>query len=430
MRKKTDSSGGNSLPGMELPSGPSAPARKTRPLDFSYSRMSMYTECPLKFKFRYVDKIPEKPKSYFAFGHSVHSALEFLYGVKSPPFPTAEETLRAFENDWKSSSWADKGYLSAELAEKDFMEGRRMLTAYYRKHGETLSVPLAVEYKTNLKVDGLSVMSVVDRIDYLGEGRISIVDYKTGKDVKRDPDQLHMYQKICETDPGLKKIAQDRCNMDGGDIRVEKLVFYHVPSLKENVFERSPEDELKIFWDKVLGVAESIASGRFEPTPGERQCKFCDYKKFCPVFAGGASSPASCVSKEPAGEQLSEEEKLSALVDRFGELKESIHRSEAECEELKNKITSLMKEKGYRHHYGKKFKIEWEAEEKWVFKNRILVIDTLKELGLYDRTLAPTHASIQRLLSDLSVPEACREKLRELGEKTLHVALHCKKLDG
>ncbi|WP_424244657.1 ATP-dependent helicase/DNAse subunit B [Elusimicrobium posterum] len=54
-------------------------------LSFSYSKMSLYRECPQKFKFRYIHKIPESPKYYFAFGNAMHKALEYLYNVQQPP---------------------------------------------------------------------------------------------------------------------------------------------------------------------------------------------------------------------------------------------------------------------------------------------------------------------------------------------------------
>ena len=45
-------------------------------LSFSYSKMGMYKECPQKYKFRYVLKLPEKPKYYFAFGSALHKTME------------------------------------------------------------------------------------------------------------------------------------------------------------------------------------------------------------------------------------------------------------------------------------------------------------------------------------------------------------------
>ena len=43
----------------------------------SHSSISMYRTCPQRWKFRYIDKVPEKPRSQFSFGKSVHTALEF-----------------------------------------------------------------------------------------------------------------------------------------------------------------------------------------------------------------------------------------------------------------------------------------------------------------------------------------------------------------
>ena len=64
------------------------------PRPLSHSSITLYGECPQKYKFRYVDAIPEKPRHFFSYGQSVHSALEFFYGVKTPVPPALEELLR------------------------------------------------------------------------------------------------------------------------------------------------------------------------------------------------------------------------------------------------------------------------------------------------------------------------------------------------
>jgi len=101
------------------------------PLAFSYSKLSMYTECPLKYKFKYLDKIKEEPKSYFAFGNSIHKALEFLHAVSNPPFPSIEEVLESFKKQWGLKSWLEKGYKDPAKEETDFRKGVEMLKAYY-----------------------------------------------------------------------------------------------------------------------------------------------------------------------------------------------------------------------------------------------------------------------------------------------------------
>ena len=46
------------------------------PRPLSHSSITLYNECPQKYKFRYIDAVPEKPRHFFSFGRSVHSALE------------------------------------------------------------------------------------------------------------------------------------------------------------------------------------------------------------------------------------------------------------------------------------------------------------------------------------------------------------------
>ncbi|MCX5783325.1 MAG: PD-(D/E)XK nuclease family protein, partial [Elusimicrobia bacterium] len=382
-------------------------------LDFSYSRMGMYRQCPQKYKFRYIDKIPEKPKSYFSFGHAVHGALEFLYNVKSPPFPTAKEMLAVFEKDWQSSSYEDKGYASADKAKKDYLDGVKMLTAYYKKHSSAFSVPLAVEYKNTVAIDGLNVMVVVDRIDYLGGGKISIVDYKTGKTAEREPDQLHMYQKILENSQDLR----ERVAMSDGfsdAVKIEKLLFYYVPGQSEQIFDRCPDMELNEFWREVLVTADDIRAEKFSPSPDERNCAFCDYKPLCPIF-GGKTQTKTSVQKMSS--PVIKEETLSEKIDRYGEMA-------GQALALKAEIINAMKQNGFVKHFGKKYEAELLSGQKYVFKDRQKVMEFLTQTGLIKKAMAPTHSLIEKLISDGEIPQKEREKL--LSFASLHDATELK----
>ena len=64
----------------------------TLPRPLSHSSISMFQECPQKYKFKYLDKLPEKPRHFFSFGSSVHQALEFFYGVKALPAPSSSRS--------------------------------------------------------------------------------------------------------------------------------------------------------------------------------------------------------------------------------------------------------------------------------------------------------------------------------------------------
>ncbi|MBI4655301.1 MAG: PD-(D/E)XK nuclease family protein [Elusimicrobia bacterium] len=387
----------------------------------------MYEECPMKYKFKYIEKIKEKPKSYFAFGHSIHSAMEFLYAVKSPPFPSLEEVLEFFTTGWDRKSWLEKGYKDAAKAENDFQEGRRMLAAYYKKHCKTLEVPFLLEYESEVETDGLMVKIIADRINYLGKGEILIIDYKTGKDVKREPDQLYMYQRICEMDERLKKRVNEVYGENPPDIKVRNLVYYHVPSLREVAFERAKETEINSFWQRVLSVADRIRKSEFEPNPGEFQCRFCDYGQLCPVYAKNGSFTGE--ADLSAGKEL-QGAKLEDMIDEYAELKLNSESMKSRMETLKNAILAAAGGPRSGPLNGRKYSMEIRKDEKWLFKDRENITKVLKETGMYEKTVSPTVKGIVDLLKDGTIPETVKEKIRKAGERVEEVEFEITTLRG
>ncbi len=383
---------------------PAAPAqRKDGLLFFSYSRMSLYEECPLKYKFKYIDKIKEEPKYYFAFGSAIHKALEFLYSVKAPPFPTEEEVCEAFRAEWGLKSYLEKGYRTQQRADDDYQKGLLMLRAYYEHNRAVLKPPFLVEYSTDVEVDGLLVRAISDRIDYLGDGRMLVTDYKTGKDVRREPAQLYMYQKIMELDPALKERIAENYGRRVSSVKIEKMLYYHVPSNKEYPFDRASDAEIGSFWERVLGVAESIKGLKFGATPGERQCKWCDYKHLCPDYFGGHPGRAEAA---PASS-----ERIEALVDRYGRLKEKMDEIKAQLDEVAAGIARAAKSGG--EYEGESFTAQVTKSPRWEFRDREAVLGVLNRFDIYQRALNVTVAGLSGLLDSPDLSEEARRGLLE-----------------
>jgi putative RecB family exonuclease len=408
MKKKNSEPAPAGTPGLfgELAPAP-APAKKDGLLAFSYSKMSLYEECPLKYKFKYIDKIKEEPKFYFAFGNSIHTALEFLYSVKAPPFPTLEELLEAFKQDWGLKSYLEKGYRTPQRADDDYQKGLVMLRAYYEHNRARFAPPFLVEYSTDVEVDGLLVRTISDRIEHLGGGEIVIIDYKTGKDVKRQPAQLYMYQKISELDPRLKEKIAETYGQRVSAVKVRQLLYYHVPTLKEYTFERADDKEIGGFWERVLGVAESIRGIKFDPTPGEQACNWCDYKKLCPHFSGGHPHPAE---RRPAST-----DNIETLVDRYGRLKEKMDEIQAQLAEVAEDIGRAARDGG--EYAGASYSAKVKKNSKWEFKDREAVIGVLNQFDLYQKALSLTLTGITNVLESDALPEAARKKLLEQAVK-------------
>ncbi|HNW43488.1 MAG TPA: PD-(D/E)XK nuclease family protein [Elusimicrobiales bacterium] len=388
---------------MKKNNGAPADPAKSGLLSFSYSKFSMYEECPLKYKFKYIDKLKEEPKFYFAFGNSVHAALEFLYSVKAPPFPSLEDVLAEFRRDWGLKSWAEKGYKVESRADADLLKGLEMLKAYYAHNQKRFKPPFLVEYSTDVEVDGLLVRIIADRIEYLGNGAIEIIDYKTGKDVRRTPAQLYMYQKISELDPRLKEKIAETYGQRVSSVKINRLLYYHVPTLKEYPFERADDREIGGFWERVLGVAEKIRGLEFDPTPGELQCNWCDFKKFCPHF--GAAPAARQPDLLAAGP-------VETLVDRYGRLKQKMDALNEQLSEVAAQLGAEADQRGTPELAGGEFRVKVKRRTGFSFKDRDAVKGVLEQFDLYQKALTLTHSGIAALLrEDSDIPVAARRAL-------------------
>ncbi|OGR59512.1 MAG: hypothetical protein A2X34_06165 [Elusimicrobia bacterium GWC2_51_8] len=299
-----------------------------------------------------------------------------------------------------------------------------------------------LEYSTDVEVDGLKVRIIADRIEYAGGGEVELIDYKTGKDVKRQPDQLYMYQKISELDPRLKEKIAERYGQKVSSVKIKQMLYYHVPTLKQYHFERAGDKEIGVFWDRVLGAAENIRGMKFEPNPGEFQCHFCDFKNLCPVHADSSRPPASSAvlpahqKKQPSalGGQTDGGEvprgsaaKVEALVDRYGHLKEEMDKLNAQLDEVARELGGMHTGEGKKELSGEKYSLELSRGENWKFGDREAVIGVLNEFDLYQKALGLTLPKIVAMLSDPAVPEAAKNKLKRHGARSTRLEINLKK---
>lgn len=394
----------------------------TAKLSFSYSKMGMYKECPQKYKFRYILKVPEKPKYYFAFGNALHKVMEFMYSAGKPPFPPIETTLKFFKSDWDATSYDDKGYASFEKEKEGYEEGLRIIKEYYAKHGNDNFAPLANEFRTTVNIDGLSVISIVDRIDYLGGGKISILDYKTGKTLSREPDQLMMYQKLMEGNPQLLALVKAK-DPSITEVKLDSMLFYHLPTLKEQAFEPAKEEEIKVFWAGVLEVAADITAGKFDPDPSEMKCRWCDYKPMCPVWQLSPAEEAQLEQQAKPAPSINPLEDLSQKIDAYGAALK-------QAQTLKKEITQIMQKNNLARHFGKDFAADLEILKETDFKDHQKVIDVLKKHKLLPQTLVPTLTSIKKLMQNGGLTPEQKKELEALYDIKETVKLNINPTDN
>ena len=94
----------------------------------SYSALSTYQTCPLKYKYQNVDHIKEPKSKEAVFGTLIHSVMQYVH---SPALvaPSLEDALDFFSQNWNEDIWAD------ELEERAaFSQGVKMIQTYYEKN--------------------------------------------------------------------------------------------------------------------------------------------------------------------------------------------------------------------------------------------------------------------------------------------------------
>ena len=354
----------------------------------SYSQISLYQSCPLCYKLQYIDRLETKDKGYFSFGTTMHACAEYFYKVKVPPPPSLEELLEYYDRNWLSA-----GYESVEEEESYRAYGREMLTRFWELHQPDFRMPIAVEWRFFIDIEGVTLMGFIDRIDKLDSGGLAIVDYKTDKELFTNDYlarnlQLTLYQMAVEKSWFLP---------------VEKLTLYHFRS--NTPCSCPPREGAQIEEAKklVLTVAEGIAAGRIPATESQR-CP-CDFPEHCPYYRQHGEKEA-VITGEVA---------VTEAVERYVSLQSQIKELQLELDELKRRLADFCRAEGLNRLYGSDYALTYKLVEKSGFSEEE-VRALLEPAGLLDRVLSLDSTKLKELITDQSVAQDVREKLAALKQ--------------
>jgi RecB family exonuclease len=364
----------------------------------SATSLSTYRRCPQQWKLKYVDRLPEEDKPFFNLGTAVHAALEVFYAGRVASPPPLDDVLAVFHREFDPEA-----YGSEEEAARRRADGVKMVGDFHRKHADGFEPALAVEKPLTFEVEGRDFRGFVDRIDKVGEGRIRVVDYKTGGSfdldrVRTDP-QLTLYQIGCEQKLGLE---------------VASLALYHVPSQTPFEVERHGEEQVASVRAAVREAARGIEEERFEPDPGP-YCEWCDFRPHCPAWAD--EFPENW-EQEPAPPAPSRDE-AAELADRYGELKERAGRLSDELEEVEGRLEAFFEATGERAVAGDAWRVKASRREAWRVDDDEALREVLEPEGLWDRVLTTRvdWRAKAALPEDPELPEDVREAVREIGRR-------------
>ncbi|WP_432973337.1 RecB family exonuclease [Dactylosporangium sp. CA-233914] len=257
----------------------SAPALPT----LSPSRAADFKTCPLLYRFRSIDRLPERATPDQARGTLVHAVLEVLFDA-----PAGERTPeRAAE--LAAPQWARLVEQEPELAEifsgteltvEQFLaEARDLLGGYFALEDPNRLEPASRESYVEAEVDGrLVIRGIIDRLDVSPAGDVRVVDYKTGGAPREAFEARAMFQ--------LKFYALVLWRTRGVVPRVLRLMYLR----DQEVCDFAPDaDDLARFERTLLALWQAIelatVNQDFRAKPS-RLCGWCAHQALCPAYGG------------------------------------------------------------------------------------------------------------------------------------------------
>ena len=141
--------------------------------------------CPLLYRFRVIDRLPEPPTTATARGTLVHAALERLFDLPAADrTPAAARALLTQEWDRLAAEEPDLAALFDNEAERSgwLASATAIVDAYFTLEDPRRLEPAEREaYVETTLESGLRLRGYIDRLDVAPSGDIRIVDYKTGR---------------------------------------------------------------------------------------------------------------------------------------------------------------------------------------------------------------------------------------------------------
>jgi putative RecB family exonuclease len=250
----------------------------------SPSRASDFMQCPLLYRFRVVDRLPQAPSSAATRGTLVHAVLERLFDLPADQrtYDAARELLQP---QWEQLLADEPGLATlfpddqgAALAAW-LGDAERLLTTWFELEDPTRLEPAERElYVETALEDGLVLRGYVDRLDIAPDGQLRVVDYKTG----RSPSELFEAKALFQ----MRFYALVLWRLRGVVPAMLQLVYLgngevvrYSPDAREL---EATERKVRALWTAIARAAET---GDWRPSKS-RLCDWCDFQSLCPEWGG------------------------------------------------------------------------------------------------------------------------------------------------
>lgn len=375
---------------------------------FSHSQLATFEQCPLKYRFRYIDRIrkPQEQGAEAFTGSLVHQALEKLYyDLEYEKLHSLDELLAWYNDAWQKLWRPEIKMVREGLTEENYRDyGARCLRSYYERYQPfRQSQTLGTEMRLSFALDASGqypFQGYIDRLARRADGTYEIHDYKTGgrlpSQAEADHDrQLALYQAGLESRwPGAERVD---------------LIWHYVGCGQTLVSHRSP-DELLAAREAAMGVIDRInATTDFVPVKS-KLCDWCEYKPDCPVWKHVVAASAM-----PAAEF--DQDDGVKLADAFARAKQESERCERQLAGLRDNILAFSHQHESRVLQGHGVRVSVLEREQLTLPSQDdpalgKAESFVRSIGKWDELSTLSVARVTAVLRSPSWPASLRERLR------------------
>lgn len=270
--------------------------QRTLKATLSPSRIADFNGCPLRFRYRNIDRLPERPGIEAFRGTVVHKVLEDLFDLPRHE-RTKEYALgdiqRAFEVEFAKNPdakfaidaelvWPGDERPAASTALESFLADLpRFISRYFEvEKPHTFEATHREQYVRGQLDEDLWLHGYVDRIDVAPTGEVRIVDYKTGKAPNFGYEdkalfQLKCYALLWQMERDTPVTLLQMLFLGGGE------PLKYTPRPDESSRVRTTVQDL---WAEMKRANER-AEWQAKPS---KLCDWCSFQAHCPAKGGTA----------------------------------------------------------------------------------------------------------------------------------------------
>ena len=265
----------------------------------SYSAVRTFQGCPLKYRFRYIDGLPEDcVSSSLVFGSAIHSALEFFFSqqLAGEEETGLDELLAVYQQSWRDRSEQEVRFGKTETADSLHQLADRMLKAFLasdltKQEGRIIGVEEELRGELSPELPDL-----LGRIDLLLETADAVIvqDFKTSRSAwtehqaEDQAEQLLLYADLA------------RRLVPGKQLRLQFAVITKAKAPKVQLLEAAFDENRLARTKRVFeSVWSAIQSGIFYPAPSPMQCPGCGYRNQCAAWQGDSDMKGASYGNIP-----------------------------------------------------------------------------------------------------------------------------------